>query len=67
MSLTDEINQEPQRWTRERVTKALGKEADEFWNLIADQSVSIPALWRALKRRGITPTPAAMRNWRGER
>jgi len=67
VSLTEEVNEEPKRWTRERVTQALGKEADEFWSLLADESVSIPALWRALKKRGITPTPAAMRNWRGLR
>ena len=63
-SLSSDIAAEPVRWTREEVRKHLGDEADEFDALIEDETVSVPALHRALRQRGVNISLRGLYYWR---
>lgn len=56
-----------QRWTRTIVDSYLGPEdAAELAELLADRTVFAPAIWRALRDRGIGVSESAVVKWAAE-
>jgi hypothetical protein len=52
------------RWTRPVVDGILGPEdAAELAELLADKTVVVQAVWRALRARGIGVSEAAVQKW----